>query len=191
MDRRNFFKRATSKVTRVAVEKADALAQDNASRWIRPPYALDELEFLLACTRCGDCVDACEYKTIFLLPARVGAKSVGTPALDLLNKGCHLCADWPCVAACEPKALKLPDVKEPESIQLPCLAMAEIDVSACLPYSGPECGACVNSCPVPDALQWELEKPVINEKLCVGCGMCREACIVEPKAVLIRSSIRG
>ncbi len=187
MDRRAFFRQTISKATETVVKEADDKVKADAVRWIRPPYALEELEFLLTCTRCGECISACPHQVIFPLKARLGAKVVNTPALDLLNKACHLCADWPCVKACEPKALLIDDVEEDDEITLPLLAKAMINTADCLPYSGPECGACYGSCPLPDTLIWEMEKPRINQSTCVGCGLCREACIVEPKAVLITS----
>ncbi len=187
MDRRSFFRRTVSKAARTVVREVDDKVRADAVHWIRPPYALDELEFLLACTRCGECVSICPYKVIFPLESRLGAKVVNTPALDLLNMACHLCEDWPCVNVCETAALKIPDVEEGHNIPLPFLAKAGINTSSCLPYSGPECGACQGSCPVPGAMIWELEKPRIDSTLCTGCAMCRQACIVEPKAVFISS----
>ncbi|MEN8167856.1 MAG: 4Fe-4S dicluster domain-containing protein [Pseudomonadota bacterium] len=187
MDRRAFFRRGLDKAAKAAVKHADARVSRYAKHWIRPPFALAELEFLLACTRCDDCIDACPHQLIFPLPARLGAQVVGTPALDLLNKGCQLCEDWPCVAACEPGALKRPAEQDESGIEPPRLAFAWIDTQRCLPYSGPECGACAASCSVPGAMVWEGERPRIDPDLCVGCALCREHCIVEPKAVEIRS----
>jgi len=187
MDRRAFFRRAAGKATEVVVKEVDEKVNAEAAHWIRPPYALGELDFLLACTRCGECVTACPHQVIFTLESRLGAKVVNTPAMDLLNKGCHLCEDWPCVNACEPHALKYPEVDDDEVAPLPVLARAVINTSTCLPYSGPECGACQGSCPVEGAMVWQIERPSIDLERCVGCGLCRDACIVEPKAVLISS----
>jgi ferredoxin-type protein NapG len=107
--------------------------------------------------------------------------------MDLLNKGCHLCEDWPCVKACEPKALQFPEVADEEKPIMPKFASAEINTEACLPYHGPECGACAPACPVPGALIWEMEKPHIDPETCTGCGLCREICVVNPKAITIHS----
>lgn len=107
---------------------------------------------------------------------------VGTPALDLSHRGCHLCEDWPCVAVCEPGALVLPQEPEPAP---PRLAAARIDTNSCLPYAGPECGACAHACPVPGALTWQGPKPSIDPEVCTGCALCREACITEPKSITI------
>lgn len=186
MDRRTFFRQVLRKTSETVVKHADDQAARRAAHWIRPPYAVDELEFLLACNRCGACVSACPHETVFLLSTRLGTQVAGTPSLDLLNKGCHLCADWPCVAACETGALRLPENKE-EDTPLPRMAIASIATSTCIPYLGPECGACATSCPVPCALVWEQARPRVNKDKCVGCGLCREACIVSPKAIHIMS----
>ncbi len=187
MDRRNFFKAGVKKLSETAVKVVDNKVNQRASHWIRPPYAINELEFLLACTRCDKCIEACPHNVIFKLPAKLGVQVVGTPAMDLLNKGCHLCEDWPCVETCEPKALQFPEVEEGETPPIAKIACAEINIQTCLPYSGPECGACASSCPVPGALLWDMEKPRIDPENCVGCSLCREACIANPKAVTIKS----
>ncbi|WJW74801.1 hypothetical protein QVG61_09845 [Thiohalobacter sp. IOR34] len=183
MDRRAFFQQALRKTGRQVVKQVDARVSQRASRWIRPPHALDELEFLLACTRCNACVEACPEQLIFPLPSRLGAQVVATPALDLLHKACALCEDWPCVAACEPGALRLPEVEEEAARPLPRLARLEIDPASCLPYSGPECGACSGSCPVPGALGWMGPRPQIDAGRCIGCAQCRSACILDPPAM--------
>jgi ferredoxin-type protein NapG len=196
LDRRAFFKRGFKKVAKTAVNYADKKVSKQAHLWIRPPYAINELEFLMACTRCGDCIKACEHNSLFSLPAQYGATVVNTPVMDLKNSPCHMCDDWHCVSACEPMALKLPliingDVENEalaediKSIPLPKMALVKIDTSTCLPFLGPECGACRFSCKVEGALKWDLTKPVIDETLCTGCGLCRQACITQPSSISI------
>ena len=190
MDRRAFFSLGLRKTAKVAVEVVEQRAEQKAKRFVRPPFALGELDFLIKCTRCEECVKACPHDTIFLLPARLGIEIVGTPALDLLHGACHLCADWPCIAACETGALQMPssetegEEEQPAKL-LPELAMARIDRQSCLPWQGPECGACGSVCPVPGAIQWDMTRPSINAENCIGCALCREACITEPKSITI------
>ncbi len=205
MDRREFFRATLKKSGRTAVKLVDRHLDRKTSSWIRPPFAITELEFLLACTRCRDCIDACPHQVVFPLPARVGVRFAATPALDLLNKGCHLCADWPCVSACQTGALALPSPQQSQandlegSVEAPLadlqsqvkLARVEIDQQRCLPYNGPECGVCLNSCPLPGALFEDYFKPVIDAALCSGCGLCREQCIADPKAITIGSIKSG
>ena len=186
MKRRDFFKLGAGKTAEVAFRAAGVAVAERAQHWLRPPYARDELDFLLACTRCDACITACPHDVIFPLPARLGVQVAGTPAMDLLNRGCHMCAEWPCVAACEPDALTRPD-----SAPSPKLARAHIDTDVCLPYLGPECGACADSCPVPGALRWtDGVRPVIDGEACTGCALCREACILDPKAVVVSALVR-
>jgi len=66
-------------------------------------------------------------------------------------------------------------------------ANAEIVESLCLPFSGPECGACISACANEGAVSLEQDKPVISQENCVGCALCRDACIVEEKAIAISS----
>lgn len=226
MDRRAFFTKSAGKVAHAVTKHAAEKARQNATRWIRPPFAIDELDFLIACSRCGDCISACQYGVIFPLSSKLGVKVFNTPALDLHSQGCHLCDSWPCVQACDKAALKIPDIadstdqvnaaetsslyktspdiklstealSEEESIEvkqnnqpqqkpLPKISKVSINIKTCLPYSGPECGAC-RVCPVEGAMIWDMEKPSINNELCTGCALCREACIIEPKAILVQS----
>ncbi len=183
MDRRAFFRRIAGRVADTTLSVAEQAAADAARAWIRPPFALPELEFLLACTRCDACIEACPHHSLFRLPARLGIKVAGTPALDLVHKACHLCDDWPCVAACGEGALRMQE----GGPELPPLALCSIDTTTCLPWSGPECGACAGSCPVPGALTWDGPKPSIEPDKCIGCALCREACIAEPKAIRVQS----
>lgn len=185
MDRRGFIRNLAGKATEKAVDVVDAKVRARASRWIRPPFAIDELEFLLSCSRCGDCIEACPHDVIFSLKASLGADVAGTPALDLTHQACRLCDDWPCVTACEPRALVLPEVESKDRIP-PRLASVFIDTSRCLPYLGPECGACADSCPIDDTLIWQGDRPVIDKDSCVGCGQCRQACVLDPSAIQVQ-----
>lgn len=186
-NRRDFLKKAVSKTAELAVKEAQEQANVRAAKWIRPPYALNELEFSLTCTRCDACISACPAEVIFQLPAHTGVMAAATPAMDLTRKACLLCEDWPCVEACDVDALVFPATAENEEIPLPTLAYCQVDTQKCLPYTGPECGACAESCPIEGALTWDRERPTIVRDICVGCGACLVACILEPKAIKVSS----
>jgi ferredoxin-type protein NapG len=195
-DRRRFFRQVAGKSAELVLKEARQRANARAEHWIRPPYAVEEVEFLLACTRCDSCVSACPHDVIFMLPARVGITAAGTPAMDLNQKACQLCQGWPCVTACEADALVLPVPADADGsgreheIPLPRIAQCWVDTGRCLPYSGPECGACKGICPVEGALQWDdFERPSIVTELCIGCAACRAACIMEPSAIGVRSRL--
>ncbi len=184
MKRREVLKLGARKAAEIALEVAGQAATLRAEAWIRPPFALEEPQFLARCTRCDDCIDACDYDVLFKLSPDHGRAAAGTPAMNLLHRGCRMCLDWPCVSACQPAALAFADdTKDPPAVA-PKMATVTIDRQLCLPYLGPECGACADSCPVEGALEWQGGlKPRVNQDLCAGCALCREACIVDPKAV--------
>ncbi len=185
ISRRNFFRKTRQKLTETVINEIDNKINAKASRWIRPPFAIDELEFFLSCTRCNACVEACEYNAIFPLPEKYGPQAAGTPALDLVDNACHLCKGWPCVSACVPGALTLLDDKSNQPVVK--LANVEIDKNSCIAWSGPECGACEGACPVENTLQFIDFKPVINQSTCVGCALCRSACVQDPVAISVYS----
>lgn len=145
----------------------------------RPPGAVDERTFLERCTRCGDCIDACPHAAVFKLADSVPFGG-GTPVMAPDRRPCHLCDGFPCAAACEQGALVPPDGT------LWKLGSVRIDESRCLPFMGPECGACAGLCP-PDApaLTLRLGRPSVEEETCVGCGRCIEACPTSPPAIEI------
>ena len=180
MDRRAFLTRGINKAAETAVRQLDGPVRPPPANWIRPPFSGDEADFVLACTSCGACITACPHQVLFALPDRYQKPLAGTPSMNLLNRGCHLCDNWPCVDACEPGALTRPGDEA-----APRLARVWIDTTRCLPYQGPECGACADSCPVPQALNWQDQKPVIDADLCTGCAQCREACFLDPKAIRV------
>ena len=186
MDRREFLSLGADRAAEIKADLARDTPAWPGDNCIRPPFAEAERDFLINCTRCDKCIAACEFDVLFKLSGDLPHPAAGTPAMDLLNRGCHMCADWPCVAACEPNALRLPPGESGAPPEPEKFALAEIDTEHCLPYRGPECGACADSCPLEGALVWRRGgRPVINSDICTGCGRCREACIVEPKAVRI------
>ena len=71
MKRRDFFKLGARKAAHVAYKTASARAAKRARNWIRPPFALDELDFLIVCTWCDQW-----YRG---LPARCPVHAAGTP----------------------------------------------------------------------------------------------------------------
>ncbi len=70
---------------------------------IRPPGAVEELEFLSKCIRCGKCLEICLYNAIELA-AGDKSVSVGTPFIVPRNAPCYLCMR--CIEVCPTGALQ-------------------------------------------------------------------------------------
>lgn len=142
----------------------------------RPPGAVDEVSFQSGCTRCGECVAACPVGAIVLAPERF-REAAGTPMIDLQTSACIMCADTPCIAACEPGVLRTDRSKK--------MGVAWVQTMACLPYSGTACTLCSEKCPVPGAMEVVDGKPRIFEDVCTGCGVCSAVCPAPVNAILV------
>ncbi|MGQ0810486.1 MAG: 4Fe-4S dicluster domain-containing protein [Nitrospiraceae bacterium] len=132
--------------------------------WLRPPGAVDESSFLERCTRCGDCSKACPHGAVTF------DQQNGSPVIFPDEVPCHLCDDFPCIAACATDALR------------PVLLAAEVNmgravVSHRLCTAGQGCHACVSKCPT-DALAMDFDSMqlAVDKNRCVGCGMCEHVC---------------
>jgi ferredoxin-type protein NapG len=177
LDRRGFF---THGWRRALQEAVGALSERvSPVPYVRPPGALPEPAFIAACTRCGECVDACPVHAITLLPPNAGLAS-GTPKLDLDTRSCIMCESMPCAVACPTPALEVPawgwrDTK---------LAQIAVDASRCITWRDVECGICVRVCPVGEkALTLDARgHPVIGDA-CTGCGQCITACVTTPSSL--------
>ena len=161
----------------LAVDTAAAVvAPMLADRPVRPPGAGTESDFLTLCSRCGDCATACPFGSIFVFSEGQEALSK-TPVLFVAERPCRQCEGYPCAAACKAGALTAPQSGQPR------LGGVRIQQDRCLPYSGPECGACVGLCPGAQALSLRAGRPQIDAEQCTGCGMCIAACVMSPPAI--------
>ena len=159
---------------------------------LRPPGAHGESDFSAHCIKCGACMQACPYLAIRPAGSDVGM-AVGTPIAAAPSQACRLCEDFPCVAACPTGALR--DIDERSDVRM---GVAVIDEDACIAFQGMRCEVCYRVCPLIDkaiAIDYRLREgdaihsvfaPVIDEKQCVGCGLCVERCVVSEPEVPIR-----
>ncbi len=152
-------------------EKKAELKKEIQLNLLRPPGAQEPDIFLQLCNSCGDCIVACTYSTIFRIPEIEG------PIVDVNFRPCYLCEDYPCIQACETKAL-LP--LHPD--ELPYFGKAVIHKEKCLNVSlvnskkrKLNCTKCFENCPVEDAISLKNKVPEIQAN-CVGCGVCKKHC---------------
>jgi MauM/NapG family ferredoxin protein len=170
---------AGAAATEFAVER---VADRFTPRVCRPPGALPEIEFLMACTRCGECVKACPAAAILTLNNEAGL-AAGTPFLDANRyRPCVSCADAPCMPACPTGALRVVPIQEAT------IGTARLNREVCVAWTGEsDCARCLKACPWPDdALVVDDEgRPWIDARSCNGCGLCVHACPTGPRAIRI------
>lgn len=138
---------------------------------VRPPWSLDEAQFLDTCTTCDKCVFACEDGIL-----KRGAG--GYPEVDFQNGECTFCGA--CVAACAPNAIFMHDTENTGAV-LPWTLEARIG-SGCLSTNGVMCRVCGDRCDV-RAIRFQLAvggiaNPIIDQTSCTGCGACVRPCPV-------------
>ncbi len=170
---------------------------------LRPPGALDELDFQKACIKCGICVEVCPYDTLSL--AESGSSiPIGTPYFKPRDIPCYMCTDIPCVVDCPTDALDeslVSIAKENGTVALDInkskMGIAVLNTETCLAFWGIRCDACYRACPLIDeAITLDLTrnertgkhamlKPKINNEVCTGCGMCEHACITEETSIYV------
>lgn len=140
---------------------------------LRPPGALSEREFLNACTRCSDCVNACPKDAIQKVPKKMGFLIMDTPYIDPAKVPCVMCDGLPCIAACEEGAL-LPVPGGPRDVEM---GYAILDKKKCQAYGDTFCQQCLIDCPIPGAITQDREmRPTIHKDVCTGCGVCVRSC---------------
>ncbi len=179
-DRRDFVRATIGRLAGEVGKRAERRVV--SQRYMRPPGALEEIGFIAACTRCGDCLPVCPVAAIIKVPTS-GGLAAGTPMIEPSIQPCIVCSDMPCVAACPTEALTMPD----RGWQEQQMATLELDSRRCIAFDGTECGVCAEACPIGEkALTLDEEgRPVIHVEGCVGCGVCVRACVTSPSSLKI------
>jgi len=199
-DRGDFFKALGTLVAGFLAERVEEAVTAAGPKLLRPPGALDEFDFLVACTRCDRCLRACPQGSIF----RAGPQAVlaaGTPAVDPRIMPCFLCTSLPCITACPEGALVWPrrrsgdqDLEGPPAVHM---GTARVKRGLCLTYArderpAQECRTCVDRCPYPGVAIRMGEPgpdspahPQVVEAFCTGCGLCTFACPAPQPAIVV------
>lgn len=139
----------------------------------RPPWALNETDFISRCTRCDACIKACP--TAILVPA-----DGGYPTVDFSRGECTFCAE--CLTQCTPAAL----VREPG---VPPWSLQAVIAPSCLAANGVECRVCGEACPT-GAIRFRprlggVALPALTLDSCNGCGACFAPCPV--RAITVKA----
>jgi ferredoxin len=183
-----------------AVASTGLARRPNDSKLIRPPGALvrgangavkrmmTEEEFRSKCLRCGQCLKSCV--TGGLQPAVIEAGFDGfytpllVPRAGWCEYGCAACGQ-----VCPSGALVPFTVEEKKKI---FIGLASIDHNQCLAWRQGsyyrQCLVCNEHCSYV-AIKIQpydgQDRPFIDDQVCVGCGICENACPVKPQSAIV------
>lgn len=145
-----------------------------------PPGALPKAEkFLSQCTGCSECVYNCPYGSLITVFDQESGKNI--PYIDVNSNPCHICDSFPCITACQYKALKPLLGKN-----FLDLGKAKLQFEYCINSQTGEktCQACKDACPIEKTVVFRKNRPVLA-KSCTGCGLCVAVCPTFPRAIRV------
>lgn len=183
MQRRHFLTTLAAGMLTLGLPEV-AAATRGGVRYLRPPGALSEDDFLARCIRCGQCGEICPNRCIQFFGGANGQESRDTPYIIPREQACILCMK--CGEVCPTGAIK-PIAREAGPIMAEVnMGKARVNEDICLSYQGKTCGVCYRACPLQDvAIRVQrLEQPVVTDA-CVGCGLCERSCIQLPQAIRV------
>jgi polyferredoxin len=181
-------------IASLAVISADSRIKNPNPHLIRPPGVIED-NFLSSCIRCAECMRACP--THALQPALLEGSLFGlwspilVPRLGYCDYACNKCGQ-----VCPTQAI-LPLPLEEKRNQV--IGKAYIDQNRCIAWADhADCIVCEEMCPLPEKAiklevgQWqpsegnlvEVQLPIVNRDLCIGCGICEYKCPVTAEAAI-------
>lgn len=189
MNRRRFIRQLSLLASagvffKTSLVKAAFKAKQFTQRYLRPPGALKEEDFINRCIRCNQCAEICPNNCIKFFGSENGLESHGTPYITPREKACILCMK--CGDVCPTGAIQ-PIKRQLEPIvQQVNMGVARVDKQLCLSWQGKSCGVCYRACPLSDVAikVGFMEQPEVLDA-CVGCGLCERSCIQVPQAIKV------
>jgi MauM/NapG family ferredoxin protein len=190
LKRRHILNGALGGLALVPVYRAAAVSKrDDTGRMIRPPGAIPEPQFLGKCTGCGTCIKACPTNTLQPATFFDGFNRLYTPKVVPRIAGCEEKCTL-CGYVCPTGAINKLTVDEKKFVRI---GIAIVDRHRCIAWEqNKHCLVCDEVCPYNAIESREVETvdgvirvPIVNEDLCVGCGMCEQHCPVFDAAAIV------
>jgi polyferredoxin len=151
---------------------------------IRPPGAAPEEDFNALCARCGECMKKCPTAGLQPSITEAGLEGLGTPILvpsiGPCEKDCNTCGQ-----VCPTDAIRGFRIEDKPKLKI---GVAAVDRGLCIGWArGRLCLLCEEQCPYGAIHHVDAsgtQCPVVDDTLCVGCGICEFQCPLRPQAAI-------
>ncbi len=193
--RRLFFSTIGVSIAAVMLSSLNWIKKSIHPLLLRPPGVQEEEKFLSTCVRCGICIQVCPTQAIQADLSLSGIEGLFTPIL-VPRKGycaytCNLCGK-----SCPVEAIPQLSLEDKRVTRI---GTAHIDHKRCIAWGEHgNCIVCEEMCPLPHkaiSLQQksftlaeggavEVLLPIVDEAVCIGCGICENKCPVEGEAAI-------
>jgi len=158
---------------------------------LRPPGGQDEASFISRCLKCDRCRSICPTRVIGIAEVEDGFAVARTPVMKFHLGECTFCGK--CTEVCPTKALTAYRTTEASfagaTVRVPDIrtGSASVHKDRCIAWSGGTCAVCFKACPYGAVSQDSDGRPIVDEHVCNGCGVCVYVC----PALTARSYIGG
>ena len=192
-NRRSFFRQGLRELLKPLAQAAEPLeeiarqfgAAENTpqrppvgKKWLRPPGALLEPDFIDQCSRCGECVRICPAECIKIDPTH--ANGEGAPYIEPNEMPCVMCDGLLCMNVCPTGAI------QPTPLILVDMGTAQWKPDTCLRSRAEPCTICIDDCPIGSrAIDLTNNRVTVYPDGCTGCGVCQNHCPTSPKSIVV------
>lgn len=151
---------------------------------VLPPGATNLKQFQHRCSGCHLCVSKCPANILRPSTTELGLTGFLQPVVKFdhgfCNYDCTICTE-----VCPSHALVPKTTEEKHRLQIGTVVF--LKENCVVETQGSNCGACAEHCPTGAVRMVEygdpsknLTIPVVDPKLCIGCGACEHICPVRP-----------
>jgi ferredoxin len=162
--------------------------RDYDRRLLRPPGSVPEADFVNTCVSCGKCMKVCPTKGLQPCILEAGIEGMWTPRLVPRIGGCERECNM-CGQLCPTSAIRKLHLEEKTYAKI---GTAVINRSRCIAWAHNRvCLICDEVCPynAVSALSRTVRgvtllRPFVEERACMGCGLCESRCPTQGPAAI-------